>query len=100
MEAADLGSDPDPRLRPLLYWLLTISDGHAPSLNQLCGQLDIDVQGYLHKTRPYLTSDQIRQLRLDGFTIGAHSLSHRLLQNLPPEEIEREIIEFVGLSAT
>ena len=93
LEAADLGSDPDPRLRPLLHWLLTISDGHAPLLDQLCGQLDIDVQGYLHKTRPYLTSDQIRQLRLDGFTIGAHSLSHRLLQNLPPEETEREIIE-------
>ena len=82
LEAADLGSDPDPRLRPLLHWLLTINDGHLPLLDQLCGELGIDVQEYLHKARPYLTSDQIRQLRLDGFTIGAHSLSHRLLQNL------------------
>jgi peptidoglycan/xylan/chitin deacetylase (PgdA/CDA1 family) len=93
LEVANLGSDPDPRLRPLLDWLLTISDGQVPLLDQLCDQLGIDVQGYLLKARPYLTSDQVRRLRLDGFTIGAHSQSHRLLQNLSPDETEREIVE-------
>ena len=100
LAAANLGSEPDSHLRPLLDWLLTISDGQMPLLDQLCDQLGIDVQGYLHKVRPYLTSDQIRQLRLDGFTIGAHSQSHRLLQNSTSDETEREIIKFAALSAT
>jgi peptidoglycan/xylan/chitin deacetylase (PgdA/CDA1 family) len=83
----------EPRLRPLLIWLLTIRPGDAALLDELCMRLKVDVAGYVDKVRPYLSTEQILQLRSDGFTIGAHSCSHRLLQNLPLAEAEREIVE-------
>ena len=62
-------------------------------LDRLCQRLDVDVAGYVDKVKPYLSTEQILQLRSDGFTIGAHSCSHRRLQDLPLAEAEREIVE-------
>ena len=83
----------EPRLRPLLIWLLTIRPEDAGLLEQLCQRLQVDAAAYVDKVRPYLSTQQILQLRSDGFTIGAHSLSHRRLQNLSRAEAEREIVE-------
>jgi peptidoglycan/xylan/chitin deacetylase (PgdA/CDA1 family) len=81
------------RLRPLLFWLLTLRPDDAALLDQLCQRLQVDAAGYVDKVRPYLSTEQILQLRSDGFTIGAHSCSHRRLQDLPRAEAEREIVE-------
>jgi peptidoglycan/xylan/chitin deacetylase (PgdA/CDA1 family) len=83
----------EPRLRPLLIWLLTMRPEDAALLEQLGQRLGVDAPGYVNKVRPYLSTEQILQLRSDGFTIGAHSLSHRRLQDLPRAEAEREIVE-------
>jgi peptidoglycan/xylan/chitin deacetylase (PgdA/CDA1 family) len=83
----------EPRLRPLLIWLLTIQPADTSLLDQLCRRLDVDAAGYVDKVKPYLSTEQILQLRSDGFTIGAHSCSHRRLQDLPLAEAEREIVE-------
>ena len=46
------------------------------------------------RARPYLTSDQIRQLAREGFTIGGHTTRHAELERLSSfEEVEREIVE-------
>ena len=39
-----------------------------------------------------MTSDQIRQLALDGFTLGGHSLQHVQFQLLEKSELEDEIV--------
>ena len=83
----------DARLRPLIVWALTISPAEAPTLDGLSRRLGVDAAAYVEKVKPYLSSEQILQLRSDGFTIGAHSCSHRLLQSLTLEEAEREIVE-------
>jgi peptidoglycan/xylan/chitin deacetylase (PgdA/CDA1 family) len=83
----------DPRLRPLLHWLLTLGASDAALLRRLSARLGLDPQDYLRTARPYLTTPQLRQLHADGFTIGAHSRSHRLLQALPPDEAAAEIVE-------
>ena len=83
----------EPRLRPLLIWLLTIPPTEAPLLDKLCRRLKIDASAYIETVQPYLSTEQILQLRSDGFAIGAHSCSHRLLQHLPLAEAEREIVE-------
>src|SRR5579872_48794 len=93
LEVADLGPRPDPRLTPLLRWLLNLPLGEAGLLDQLQARLGVEPQSYLQRVRPYLTTQQIRQLQSDGFTIGAHSCSHRRLQGLPRAEAEREIVE-------
>ena len=59
----------------------------------MLARLGIEPQSYLQKVQPYLTTQQIRQLQADGFTIGAHSRSHQRLQGLPRDEAEREIVE-------
>jgi peptidoglycan/xylan/chitin deacetylase (PgdA/CDA1 family) len=45
----------------------------------ICG---CDLAGYLSSARPYLASDQIRNLLRQGFTIGAHSVDHPLYAEL------------------
>ena len=90
---ADLDPNLDPRLVPLLRWLLLLPASEEPLARALLARLGVDAAGYLEQVKPYLTSEQLRQLHADGFTIGAHSCSHRRLQELSPAEAEREIVE-------
>jgi peptidoglycan/xylan/chitin deacetylase (PgdA/CDA1 family) len=82
----------DERLKPILIWLFTIEPKDSELLDQLCRRLKVDAEGYVKNRKPYLSKEQILQLRSDGFTIGAHSCSHPRLQNLSLEHAEREIV--------
>jgi peptidoglycan/xylan/chitin deacetylase (PgdA/CDA1 family) len=83
----------DPRLRPILVWLLTIRPSDVIPLTRLCDRLGIDVAKYVESAKPFLSTEQILQLRSDGFTIGAHSCTHPRLQELSLADAQREIIE-------
>jgi len=93
LDIAGLGAEPDPRLRPLLHWLLNLPADEVEVLARLRERLGIEPQRYLRQAQPYLTTAQIRQLHADGFTIGAHSRTHRRLQQLSRAEAELEIVE-------
>jgi peptidoglycan/xylan/chitin deacetylase (PgdA/CDA1 family) len=93
LDIADLGQQPDARLRPLLHWLLTVEPTEAGLVDQLAACLGVDPHSYLLETKPYLSTQQIQQLKADGFTIGAHSCSHRRLQDLPLAAAEHEVVE-------
>jgi peptidoglycan/xylan/chitin deacetylase (PgdA/CDA1 family) len=93
LETADVGAAPDPRLAPLLHWLVNLTADEAEELERLRAKLGIEPARYLREAQPYLTTQQIKQLHADGFTVGAHSRSHRRLQQLSPAEAEREIVE-------
>jgi hypothetical protein len=73
--------------------MLGLDQKHSPTFDRVCRLLDIDIDYILKTKRPYLTGDEIEQLRTDGFTIGGHSVSHPRLHLLPDEEIELEIVE-------
>ncbi|MBM4383387.1 MAG: polysaccharide deacetylase family protein [Deltaproteobacteria bacterium] len=45
------------------------------------------------RERPYMTSEQIRQLAGEGFTIGGHTTRHAELDLLDRAAVEREIVE-------
>ena len=62
-------------------------------LDRIAARLQVDVQDYLNKRRPYLTSDQTRQLIDRGFTIGAHGVDHPFYSVLSLEEQLRQTIE-------
>jgi peptidoglycan/xylan/chitin deacetylase (PgdA/CDA1 family) len=88
----------EPSLRDaagLSSWLKGLHHDEAV-IDGVCAVLGIDIAEALRRTRPYLTVDQVRQLAEDGFTIGSHTVSHRLLDTLPAAEIEREVIESTG----
>ena len=90
---ADLDPNLDPRLLPLLRWLLQLPAGEESLAGRLLARLGIEPRNYLQQVKPYLTTEQIRQLHADGFTIGAHSCSHRRLQDLSRADAEHEIVE-------
>ena len=92
LELADLEAS-DPRSWPLIDWLLTKASARTDVLDALCDRLGVEPGAYLAAAKPYLTREQILELHADGFTIGAHSCTHRQLSDLTPEEAEREIVE-------
>ncbi|MCP4989255.1 MAG: polysaccharide deacetylase family protein [Colwellia sp.] len=65
-------------------------------LDEISRVLDIDFNNYLSENKPYLTSEQIKKLVNDGFTIGAHSIDHPLYENLTLEEQLHQTIESVN----
>ena len=93
LEIADVGAAPDPRLAPLLHWLVNLTADEAELLQRLRDRLGIEPERYLREAQPYLSTGQIKQLHADGFTLGAHSRSHRRLQQLSRDDAEREIVE-------
>jgi peptidoglycan/xylan/chitin deacetylase (PgdA/CDA1 family) len=90
---ADLDPNLDPRLLPLLRWLLDLPASEESRLQDLLARLGIDSRSYLQTAQPYLTTEQMRRLHADGFTIGAHGCSHRRLQDLSRQDAEHEIVE-------
>lgn len=45
-------------------------------LDELAVEMGVDFAEYVRSERPYLTSDQVRALISQGFSIGAHSVDH------------------------
>ena len=41
----------------------------------------------------FLNWDEVRELRRLGFEIGSHTVEHPILTQLPPEELQTELIE-------
>ncbi len=62
----------------------------ADSVGEL---LDIDFAAFSAKYRPFMTSDEIRDLISKGFQIGSHSMDHPLYALIPPDEQLRQTLE-------
>ncbi len=52
---------------------------------------NIDYKEYLKSYKPYLTKEQIKELKEQGFTIGAHSINHPLFSEINEEEQIKQI---------
>jgi len=59
-------------------------------LDECASRLGIDFREYLKNEQPYLTSDQLNKLILQGFSVGAHSVDHPLYSELPLDEQLRQ----------
>jgi peptidoglycan/xylan/chitin deacetylase (PgdA/CDA1 family) len=62
--------------------LLAIRYREKKVVGDIAANCGCDLAGYLSAARPYLTSEQIRSLLAQGFTIGAHSVDHPLYSEL------------------
>jgi peptidoglycan/xylan/chitin deacetylase (PgdA/CDA1 family) len=68
--------------------------GAEEILDRLCARLEVDVEGFLATERPYLTTEQVRQMAAEGFTIGGHTRLHWHMGSTRGEDrIESEIVE-------
>ena len=66
---------------------------HRCVLDAVARALDVDLDGYLERQRPYLSTEQVRAMAHNGFAIGAHSLDHPLYRRLPLDEQVRQTRE-------
>ncbi|HUF37883.1 MAG TPA: polysaccharide deacetylase family protein [Anaerolineales bacterium] len=74
-------------------WLKRRQQADEALIDRVCVALRIDVSRYLTEAQPYLTTEQIAEMRVEGFVFGAHTRRHAKLATLPPEEQAAEIVE-------
>lgn len=90
-DAAVLGHGPD-TAAGWQAWITGLRfKGRSPALLRAFTLLGLDEDAYLAAERPFMTTDQVRALAADGFTIGGHTYSHRLLASLGAAEMEDEV---------
>lgn len=79
----------------LVEAVLGIDYPRSSVLDPVAALLDYDLASYLKYARPYLTSDQVRELLKEGHAIGAHSIDHPRYGDLPLDEQLRQTRESV-----
>lgn len=77
-------------------FLLGIRYQKSHLLDELAVTLGYDFKQYLQKHQPYLSADQINELREKGFTFGAHSSEHPYFKAMSEEFQIKEIRESVS----
>jgi len=80
-------------LESVSRFILSHRADRAEVVDELCEMLEVDIADYLAQHQPYMTTEQIKTLQSEGFTIGAHTTDHLDFQNLTPEQIELQIVE-------
>jgi peptidoglycan/xylan/chitin deacetylase (PgdA/CDA1 family) len=62
-------------------------------LDELAPVLGVDFTDFLHRTAPYLTTDQAAAMIRQGFSIGSHSVDHPRYRDIPLAEQVRQTRE-------
>jgi len=91
MEATRLNVGDGGARRELLAHVFGLEERDV-ALPLLCELLHVDPQTYAARTPIFMSSDAVRSLVADGFTIGAHGRKHRTLENLSLQELECEMV--------
>lgn len=60
-------------------------------LDKIADLIGLDFDDFLKKQKPYLSTQQILQLKDQGFSIGAHSVNHPEFWNISEEEQLNEV---------
>jgi peptidoglycan/xylan/chitin deacetylase (PgdA/CDA1 family) len=78
-----------PERRKLFLWLLGLREQDRVEIDRACDLLGIDGMA---RTKYFMSREEVGALAADGFTVGAHGLTHRSLEGLETREIEREVV--------
>jgi peptidoglycan/xylan/chitin deacetylase (PgdA/CDA1 family) len=75
--------------------ILNIPYSRENQLDDFANFLEVDFNYYLKKQKPYMKTQEIEKLILDGFTIGAHSMDHPEYSQLSLKEQIRQTKESI-----
>jgi peptidoglycan/xylan/chitin deacetylase (PgdA/CDA1 family) len=64
-------------------------------LDEIAANAGLDFKAYLAQERPYMSGEQILNLRHRGFEFGAHSMDHPHFGTIGTEEQVRQVVESV-----
>jgi peptidoglycan/xylan/chitin deacetylase (PgdA/CDA1 family) len=73
--------------------ILSINYLQRESLDKIAVLLEIDFQEFLKNHRPYLTTDELKEMKEKGFTIGSHSIDHPRYTEIDEMEQIRQTVE-------
>lgn len=73
--------------------ILSVEYPQKHLLDLVAKEMDVDFKEFLKTKRPYLTSEEIKSMMMDGFTFGAHSIDHPKYFTIPMEEQIRQTKE-------
>lgn len=62
-------------------------------LDKMAVSIGLSFDDYLEKEKPYMSLQEIKWLKQQGFTIGAHSMDHPLFSEISPEKQAAQIQE-------
>ncbi len=74
-------------------YLLSLNHKNTNVIEQIAKLLEIDFAEYLQKHKPYMSSNQIKELHNQGFYIGAHSANHFYYSQLTENEQIQQTID-------
>ena len=77
--------------------LLSLKFEQTELINELANLMNFSFAEYLKKETPYLNSSEVSDLIKQGFSIGAHSINHRLYKDTTEEEQIRQTLESVRI---
>lgn len=66
--------------------MLAIPYADNANVRSMAEILEVDIEGYVRRTQPHLSSEQVRAMIGQGFAIGGHSHDHPLYGKLTPAE--------------
>jgi peptidoglycan/xylan/chitin deacetylase (PgdA/CDA1 family) len=72
-------------------WMKSLTYKDDPLIDELCEYSGLDINTYLREHTPYLTTNDLKILHKDGFTIGAHSRTHPHLNILNENEVREQV---------
>jgi peptidoglycan/xylan/chitin deacetylase (PgdA/CDA1 family) len=78
--------------RQLLDLLLSLDRENGSELDLICEALEVDAIKYARQRKIFMTSEEVRTLATEGFTIGGHGLSHNVMQRMSHDRVEQEIV--------
>ncbi len=74
-----------------IQWISGFQDPNNLIVVEVSRLLELNIPAYIQEYQPYLTTAQVRKLHAEGFTIGAHGLTHQKLGFVPQKDLETEI---------
>ena len=80
-----------PHHHRLISWLLNLGQEHEELIERFAEAARLDTGAHAREHRLYMSSEEIRGLAAEGFTVGAHGTRHRKLQRMNDQELEEEI---------
>ncbi len=75
--------------------ILAVNYQNKHLIDNWAEQVNYSFSAFLEKQKPYLTTEQIKELKQQGFYFGAHSIDHPEYFNLPFKEQIRQTKESV-----
>ena len=92
-QIAKILSVPNESFDDLKSALLSIRHTDKFRLDEIAQILDISIDDYLKKNRPWLTTEELKKISSMGFCIGAHSWDHPYYQSVSLNDQVKQTIE-------